>query len=149
MSTIKSSELIYLISETLYHLTNISPFSPSLWSLVTTTLIFVSISSLFFRFYIAVTSRSICLSLTYFTSHNAPKVHSHCCKWQNLIIFLWLINIYLVFFIHSCDEATHGCFQTLTVVNNAAMKIGVQINIMRNIFFTIILKQAIWIAGFT
>ena len=46
-----------------------------------------------FRFHILVKSNSICLSVIYFTKHNALKVCPCCCRWWNLILF-WLNNIW-------------------------------------------------------
>ena len=44
------------------------------------------------RFHISVILYSICLLLTYITKHNILKVHSHCCRWQNFILFyVWVI----------------------------------------------------------
>ena len=41
-------------------------------------------------------SYSICLSLTYFTWHNALQVHSCCCKWQNFILsYDWVVFHYI------------------------------------------------------
>lgn len=92
---------------------------------------------LFLRSHIKVILYSISLYLTYFTQHNTPQDHPHCCKWENCILFLWLSSIpwgvcvcmcthkHCIFIIHSSVVANIGCFLILAIMNHATMDIGV------------------------
>ena len=43
-----------------------------------------------------VRSYGICLCLTYFTWHNALRVHPCCCKWQDFLLFYgWVISHFI------------------------------------------------------
>ena len=42
----------------------------------------------FLRSYIYMISYSFCLSLSYFTYHNALQGHPCCCRWQNFVPFM-------------------------------------------------------------
>ena len=39
------------------------------------------------------TSYSICLSLTYFTWHNALNIHLCCHKWQDFLLYGWIFRV--------------------------------------------------------
>lgn len=113
-----------------------SPISPTLQPpslLITTSLFFVSISLALFCFVCSfvlffhiqhvnkITVFGL-LYLTYFTNHNALRVHLCSCEWQKSILFLWLsdiplyiykdfIYIYIKYvFIHSSIDRRLGYF---------------------------------------
>ena len=88
----------------------------------------------------------ICLSLSYFTQHNALKIHSCCCKCQDCIfIYDWIIShcMYIPhLFIHSSISGHVGCFYTLTIANNAAVNMVVHISSWLSVcFFIKLLKK--------
>ena len=64
------------------------------------------------------------LCLAYFTGHNVFKVHPYGGKYQYIILFGGRIIFHSIY-IHSYVNR-HLFFSILTVVNNAAMNIGVQ-----------------------
>ena len=49
-------------------------------------------------------SYNICLSLTYFTQHNALQVHPCCCKWQDFVLLYGLVFhcVCMCMHIHIC-----------------------------------------------
>ena len=103
----------------LFHSWKSIPLSPSLIFLTSNTpppwqslLSYNPISVsfvLYFIFHIRVRLYSICLSLTYFTKHNTFKVYS-CCRWQDFILFLWLISIPLCVCVCVCMCTPKYCF---------------------------------------
>ena len=63
----------------------------------------------------------ICFPLSYFAKHNAPQIHSCCCKWKFFNSFLWC-NINSI--LSTLLLMDTGCFHILAIVN-AAMNIEV------------------------
>ena len=84
----------YFITRSMYfdHLYPFHPLPPTqITCLLATTNLHSVPMSLFFVFqipHVFVRSYSICLSLTYFTRHNALKIHPCCCKWQYFLLFM-------------------------------------------------------------
>ena len=79
---------------------------------------------------------STCLSLTYFTYHNALQVHPCCCRWQYFILFYgWVVFYNLYTHTHAHPTSTlyihlsvdTDCFQILAIVNSAALNTAVHL----------------------
>ena len=136
-----SGDIIDFITESLYPFINLS-LSLLLPSPVTTFLLSVSKNSTFFpqystcKWYHVV---FIFLCLAYFTLHCALQIHPYCHKWQDFLLFKgWIIFHYLYLYIYShishfldpfiCLQ-TLRLFHTLSIVNNAAMSIRMQISL--------------------
>ena len=88
---------VYLLLSFMYFAQPLTPLlssgNPSFFSVTLSLLPFC----LFIFFLILHVSEIMwyCLSLTDFTEHNTLCVHTRCCKWQDVILFLQLRNILL------------------------------------------------------
>ena len=60
---------------------------------------------------------STCLSLTYFTSHNALKVHLRCHRWQDFHFLGWVISHCVYIFTTFCFTETFPSFSLHTQGN--------------------------------
>ena len=71
-----------------------------------------------------------------FTKRRSVTVHPRCCKWQNFILLMTDIPVYMyhIFFIHSTVNRHLGCFYVLAIVNNAAVNIRVRVSFQIMIF---------------
>ena len=76
MLYMRSLKLTYLVTKSLYTLTNISAFSYPLAPAA--TVLFYFYEFIVFRFHVWV---FIFIFLTYFTKHNNEKILPCCCKW--------------------------------------------------------------------
>ena len=133
MLYIKSSELIQLITESFFILTNISwfPLLPSHWQPPCFCLHEFDYSN----YFKLAESYSLCLWLPYFTEHSVLKFHPCGYILQNSLIFKgWIIfhvSIYHIFFIYPSADGHLGCFHTVAVVNSAAVnKVCRNLNIL-------------------
>ena len=97
---------------------------------------------------------SICFFLTSFTKYNYLQIHPCYWRWQNFIIFYgWVIFhrvcvcvcVFHIFFIHSSVDGNLGCFYILSIVNNAAVNIGIHVSFHFSdfIFFRYLLNGGI------
>ena len=79
----------------------------------------------------------------HFILHNTFQDHPWCYKWQNFIHFYGWVVLYCVYvcvlyihhiFIHSSADGHFAWFHILSVVNNAAINIGMYISFLISVF---------------
>lgn len=98
MLYIRSSEVIHLITKTLYPMTDIFSF---FLSAIPSNKILWFYELSYFRFEASVRSCKAFVFLVYFTQHDVLQVHPSYCKWQNLLfIFKSLTFICLALLVY-------------------------------------------------
>lgn len=132
-----TSHDVYFISGSLHLLTPFTHFTSShLWQPICSLYFWAFVSMSFFFFFLKIPCINEIIRYMSFSPLfqlvQCSWDHSYCCKWQHLILFLWLSSYSSVcvwghiFFIHSSIDRLTDCFLVLAIVNNASVNMRMQ-----------------------
>ena len=62
------------------------------------------------------------------------QVHPCCCKWQNFLYYGWVVYHCVCMYTVSSVDGHWGSFHILSIVNNAAVNIGIPISFQISVF---------------